>query len=90
VSLEENKSVILRLVEVINNRNLSSLGELVSSDFVYHTFQIKGSEVMKKAIEEEIIGFPDFHVTIEDIAAEGDKVWFRVTETGTHKGEYRD
>ena len=29
------------------------------------------------------------HVTIEDIVAEGDKVWVRVTATGTHKGEYR-
>lgn len=36
-----------------------------------------------------INGFPDFHVTIEDIIAEGDKVWVRVKFTGTHTGEFR-
>ena len=34
-------------------------------------------------------GFPDYHETLEDIIAEGDKVWIRDTVTGTHKGEYR-
>ncbi len=28
-------------------------------------------------------------MTIEDIIAEGDKVWVRFKATGTHKGEYR-
>jgi C-1 hydroxylase len=34
-------------------------------------------------------GFPDFHETIEDIIAEGDKVWVRFPFTGTQTGEYR-
>jgi C-1 hydroxylase len=33
--------------------------------------------------------FPDWHETIEDIIAEGDKVWVRVKATGTITGEYR-
>ena len=33
-------------------------------------------------------GFPDLHTTIEDIIAEGDKVWIRVKATGTHTGEF--
>ncbi|UCE16501.1 MAG: ester cyclase, partial [Candidatus Bathyarchaeota archaeon] len=32
---------------------------------------------------------PDFHLTIEEIIAEGDKVWVHYTETMTHTGEYR-
>ena len=32
--------------------------------------------------------FPDFHETIEDIIAEGDKVWVRSTVTATHIGEF--
>jgi predicted ester cyclase len=36
-----------------------------------------------------IKGFPDWHTTIEDIIAEGDKVWVRFKATGTHTGEYR-
>lgn len=32
--------------------------------------------------------FPDLHVTVEDLIAEGDKVVGRNTVTGTHEGEY--
>jgi steroid delta-isomerase-like uncharacterized protein len=32
--------------------------------------------------------FPDLHVTVEDLIAEGDKVVGRNTVTGTHQGEY--
>ena len=32
--------------------------------------------------------FPDWHETIEDIIAEGDKVWVFLTYSGTHKGEF--
>jgi len=32
--------------------------------------------------------FPDWHETIEDIIAEGDKVWVLLTATGTHTGEF--
>ena len=33
-------------------------------------------------------GFPDFHMAIEDIVAEGDKVWVLLKSTGTHTGEF--
>ncbi len=32
--------------------------------------------------------FPDFHITIEDLIAEGDKLVARVSFTGTHRGVY--
>ena len=32
--------------------------------------------------------FPDFHSTLEDMFAEGDKVVQRFTARGTHKGEF--
>jgi steroid delta-isomerase-like uncharacterized protein len=90
MSLEENKTVIRKMIEAINKQNLSSLDELIATDFVYHmpVEQIQGLEVMKQDIEEEIKAFPDWHETIEDILAEGDKVCFRVKLTGTHTGEY--
>jgi len=91
VSLEENKALISKVIEAVNGRNLALLDELIASDFVYHTDtqQIQGLEVMKQVIEEEINGFPDLHVAIEDVIAEGYKVCIRLKETGTHTGKFR-
>ncbi len=33
--------------------------------------------------------FPDLYFRIEDIVAEGDKVAYRITVSGTHKGEFQ-
>ena len=35
-----------------------------------------------------ITAFPDWLETVEDIIAEGDKVWVRLNYTGTHKGAF--
>jgi predicted ester cyclase len=35
-----------------------------------------------------INAFPDWHETVKDIIAEGDKVWVLLSYTGTHKGEF--
>ncbi|UCH01388.1 MAG: ester cyclase [Candidatus Bathyarchaeota archaeon] len=89
MSLEENKAIIRRLVEAVYKQNLVVVDELLAPDFVEHSFQLKGLESMKQTVTMLFKGFPDLHVTIEDIAAEGNKVWDRVTATGTHTGEYR-
>ena len=34
--------------------------------------------------------FPDLHFMVEDLVAEGDRVVFRATMRGTHRGEFRD
>ena len=91
MSLEENKTIIRKMIEAVNEQNLDSLGQLIATDFVYHMpmQQIQGLVVMKQGVEEEIHSFPDLHVTIEDIIAEGDKVCVRLKETATHTGEFR-
>ena len=33
-------------------------------------------------------GFPDLECHVEDMTADGDKVWARVRLTGTHQGEF--
>ena len=89
--LEENKVIIRKLVEAINSQNLSALDKLVAPDFVYNTpgQKVRGLEAMKQGIMEEIRSFPDLHVVIEDILAEGEKVCVRLKETATHIGEFR-
>jgi len=79
------------MFEAINKQNLDSLDELMAPDFVLHMHaqHAQGWEVNKRVIEDEIKAFPDLHVAIEDIIAEGDKVCVRLQETATHTGEYR-
>ncbi|NIQ33001.1 MAG: ester cyclase, partial [Nitrososphaeria archaeon] len=45
-------------------------------------------ESLKQRLKMGFKAFPDWHETIEDIIAEGDKVWVRLAYTGTHKGEF--
>jgi len=91
MSLEENKAIVRKMFEAINKQSLASLDKLMAADFVLHMHsrQTQGWAVGRQVVEDEIKAFPDFHVAIEDIIAEGDKVCVRLQETGTHKGEYR-
>lgn len=89
---EENETIVRRLWEEINKGNLSVFDELCTADFVWHApggVEQHDLETAKKVITRFLTTFPDFHVTIEDLIAKGDKVVTRSTRTGTHKGEYR-
>jgi C-1 hydroxylase len=87
VSLEENKAVVRKFIEATNKHDLSIINDLVAPNYVNRTkeYAIKGAI---EATEMLFKGVPDFHVTIEDLIAEGDKVCARLKITGTHTGEY--
>ena len=87
MSLEENKAIVRRFIEAYNNRNLDVFDEILAPDYFDHTNKV-GPEGLKQLMNMAFKGFPDFHETIEDIIAEGDKVWVRITFSGTHKGEF--
>jgi predicted ester cyclase len=91
-ALDENKKLYLRLAEeVLTNKNLALVEDLIAPDFREHA----GSEVRRVGIEgfkaarlRRNAAFPDWKVTVDDIIAEGDKVVARATGQGTHLGEY--
>ena len=87
MSLEENKAIVRRFVEAYNNQNLDLFDDLLAPDYVDHTSKV-GREGLKQLMNMAFNAFPDLHETIEDIIAEGDKVWVRLTYTGTHTGEF--
>jgi steroid delta-isomerase-like uncharacterized protein len=91
MSLEVNKVIVQRMFEAINTKNLVSLEELMSPDFVMYmnSKETKGWNANRRFIEEEFNAFPDLRVNIEDILAEGNLVSVRVIETATHTNEYR-
>ena len=88
MSLEENKAIIQSLYEADNKKDLSILDEVISPNFYDPTFNLRGAEGYKQFETAFFMGFPDWIETIEDIVAEGDKVWVRFTGTGTHMGEW--
>ena len=91
MSLEENKAIIRRLIEAENKHNVALLDEFIAPDFVdapNTPFEMRGLESYKQFETNVIKGFPDFQETIEDIIAEGDKVWVYFRFTGTHTGEW--
>ena len=76
--LEQNKALFERFVdEVFNKKNVAVLDELMAFTVDEH----------KEEITAFLGAFPDLHVTVEDLIAEGDKIVGRVTLTGTHQGE---
>ena len=91
MSLEENKTVMRRLYEEVwNKRNLSIVDELVAVDFLDHNSSAglaPGIDGFKQGLAIAIATFPDIHLTIEDLIAEGDKVVSHLIARGTHKGE---
>jgi steroid delta-isomerase-like uncharacterized protein len=47
-----------------------------------------GAEALKQVWATLLRAYPDLHVTVEDLIAEGDKVVCRNGVTGTHQGDY--
>ena len=90
MSLAENKELVRRRYDAANNHTPAVLDEILADDFdVHHPRLPSGREAMKQFEAMYRTAFPDAHVTIEDMIAEGGKVAVRYTERGTHLGEYR-
>lgn len=78
------------MVEAINKRDIPSALSFITTDYIEHTFQLKGPEGFKKFLTLVFAGFSDFHIEVEDAIAEGDKISVRGKFLGTHTGKYYD
>ncbi len=92
MSTEENKTIERRFTEELFNKgNLDAVDELVASNYVDHC-ALPGiapdREGLKQFVAMSRTALPDFHSTIEDMIAEGDKVMTRFTVRGTQQGEF--
>ena len=88
---EQNKVMVRRTCEEIWNRgNLAVIDERFASDYLGHSSaEIQGPESAKQFAAAMRSAFPDFHYTVEDQIAEGDRVVTRWTARGTHEGEFQ-
>ena len=89
---EENKERQRRVFEeVLNKHNLDLIPEYFASDYSFLSpigIEIKGANGFKQGMAIAVTAFPDLHLTIDDMFAEGDRVATRFTMTSTFKKEY--
>jgi len=88
---EENKRIARRIIEeVVKQGNLDAIDEVYTEDAVEHTpvGDFSGREEIREGFETIRGAFSDYTVTVEDMIAEGDTVAVRLTERGTHDGEF--
>lgn len=93
MSSHDNEAVLRRLYdEVVNGGNLAVVDELVAPDAIEHEtvpgVEGGGPQAVRQWIGMARSAFPDFHLDVEDMIAEGDRVAARVTLSGTHQGEF--
>ncbi|QYN38804.1 ester cyclase [Pseudonocardia sp. DSM 110487] len=91
----DNKAMLRRLNEAINSGDTevisATIDEVFHPDVLIRTplkVNASGTELMKQLWAVLLRAFPDLHVEVEDVIAEGDKVVSRNTVNGTHQGEY--
>jgi predicted ester cyclase len=85
---EKNKTLLLRLIEEgFNKGDHSVVDEIVATDSKEHQRgSSDGRDGTKEVIRTLRTWFPDFTLSVEDMAAVGDKVWVRFTARGTNLG----
>ena len=90
-----NKATITRFCEAMNSGDAEliskTIDDLVAPDATIRTpipLGVTGAHALKEVFRRLHRAFPDLHITVEDLIAEGDKVVGRNSVTGTHRGEY--
>ena len=79
---EQGKQVVRDYYErVINGRDLDAV-----ADFFADERMVEG---VRKGCFSYFEAFPDMHVSLDELIAEGESVFLRSTLTGTHDGEYK-
>jgi len=90
-----NKARFKRFLDAVNTGDAEliskTIDEAVEPDVLIRTplpVGATGAQALKQVWAVLLRAFPDLHVTVEDLIAEGDRVVGRNTVTGTHRGEY--
>ncbi len=91
-----SKAAFSRFHDAVNTGDLevisTMIDEVVAPDVLFHApvpTGATGVQALRQVWEVLLRAFPDLHVAVEDLIAEGDKVVARNTVTGTHQGDFR-
>jgi steroid delta-isomerase-like uncharacterized protein len=90
-----NRATFARFHDAMNSRDTEmisrTIDEIVDPDVLIRTplpLDTTGAQALKQVWAILLRAYPDLHVSVDDVIAEGDKVVTRNTVTGTHRGEY--
>ena len=89
--LELNKQIYRRYIDLLNTKNFDALPQ-VTDPAHYQEICVgftPGWVNMAQALvslQKVLVGIPDLNAQIEDVTAEGDKVYARLKVRGTQKG----
>ncbi|HBY97013.1 MAG: ester cyclase [Ardenticatenaceae bacterium] len=87
MSAEENKAIVRRAIEEVwNKENLAIVDEIYAANYIVHDPNAPWLEDIHQLLSIYRSAFPDLHMVIDDLIAEGNKVMERWTMTGTHRG----
>ena len=88
-SIEENKEVVQKyLIELINNGDFSAIDKYIDPDFTTPHGVFKGAESLKQFSISLRNAFPDLHLEINEMVAEGDIVSVILTSEGTFTNQW--
>src|SRR5262245_28454294 len=90
---EQNKAVVRRIVDDHwNAKNAALVSELFAPTLSLHTPDgaLTGLDGASLLLQTSPTALPDFHLAIDEMIAEGDKVVVRYGFTGTHGGPLAD
>jgi len=92
ITEEEAKVLLDGLMEIMNERNLALVEEILDPECVLRypilPEPLVGHEALKTLAKNNAISFPDFNGKIDELVVKGDKIWCRYTMTGTNTGPF--
>ncbi|MGH7764156.1 MAG: ester cyclase [Candidatus Dormibacteraceae bacterium] len=88
--IEHNLALVRNMEQdLFNRRDVTAVDRYVSPAYTLRTAEEgapSGREAIKAYIAAYLEGFPDLHISIDQLLAVGDKVVGVFTFTGTHRG----
>jgi steroid delta-isomerase-like uncharacterized protein len=89
---EHNLATVTRaLEEMINTGDFSNASQRWAQDIIFHSPTGQTTRTLKEMVNELEVAhraFPDMHLEVHEMLADGDYVAVRYTLTGTHRGEF--
>jgi predicted ester cyclase len=90
MSADDNLKATRQVIaEAFNKGNYEVLRTYLHPDYLEHQFGSQPNiEGVQNRIEKLRQAFPDLHFSIEELVAQEDKVWLRMTARGTNQGGF--